>query len=301
MSWSFPQDWITPSMFESVTGWNLRSWTTWIIITIVIIIIFWIIWGGGNHEFIGFKPLLPGIKPSQVMDKDTMIILGVNDPPQTKASSQDRYQEEGEFMDLSHLAPGAGSLTPLHETGPVSIRSISGRNIRENISYQDRNGDRDISIYLPSPDRPMTGQTPRFSDLDIGTAEERRTNSESKGERICREFLEKYYQTKFPRTRPHFLVNPMSGRNLELDGYNSEFNLAFEYNGYQHYMYPNNFHKNEEEFYQQLRRDEYKHRTCELAGVYLIIIPYTIPHEHIPKYIKQRLPHMVDLLPSGDR
>ena len=50
---------------------------------------------------------------------------------------------------------------------------------------------------------------------------------------------------------------------LELDGYNHKLRLAFEYNGYQHYDYPNVFHKTREEFYKQRERDRLKAELCK--------------------------------------
>jgi hypothetical protein len=146
-----------------------------------------------------------------------------------------------------------------------------------------------VNLNIQRPLPPNT--TPRFQDLDLGTFKERRSRSESRGERICRAFLEQYYGKPFKSTRPDFLQNPLTGRNLELDGYNPEMAMAFEYNGIQHYQYPNVFHKSEEEFEQQLRRDNFKREACDLSGIYLINIPYTVPHTQIPDYIKARLPH----------
>jgi hypothetical protein len=53
--------------------------------------------------------------------------------------------------------------------------------------------------------------------------------SSFKTEKLCRKYLEKETGCKFPKTRPICL------RKLELDGYCKELNLAFEYNGIQHY------------------------------------------------------------------
>ncbi len=309
MSW---YDWVpqSPSTYVSFFH-NFTSWITWIIIAIIIIIIFWIVWGGKNQNFVGYKPLIPGTKPSDVMDQDTMTILGIVDPitPRIDSQSASPDQElssddEEIFIDLSQLTP---EIIPFHvnsskSSGIVASRNpsvqgshhlvgmVSSRQIRENKMNQD------VNIYISSPNRPSVGKTPRFEDLDLGTSQERKTAAESRGERICREFLEKYYRKEFSRIRPDFLANPVSGRNLELDGYNSELNIGFEYNGYQHYTYPNRFHRTEEEFSQQIRRDGYKQKACQLAGVYLIIIPYTVPHAHIPQFIKRRLPENVHLL-----
>src|SRR6056297_1974570 len=48
------------------------------------------------------------------------------------------------------------------------------------------------------------------------------TKGRSKGEKICRYFLEEIYQKPFPSTYPAFLRNPKTGVPLELDGYNEE-------------------------------------------------------------------------------
>ena len=311
MTW---YDWAptSPSTYVSFFH-NFTSWVTWIIIAIVIIVIFWIIWAGQNPNFIGYKPLIPGTKPSDVMDQDTMTILGIEDPitprivPNISLNQDSSPDDEEIFIDLSQLTPEVNSkkhfvdnsLSSSNESSVVGehpyggfLPMVSSRQIRENRMNSD------VRIYIPSPNKPTAGKTPRFKDLDLGTAQERKTAAESRGEKVCREFLEKYYQKKFPRIRPDFLVNPVSGRNLELDGYNSELNMGFEYNGYQHYTYPNRFHRTEEEFSQQIRRDGYKQEACRLAGVYLIIIPYTVPHAHIPQFINSRLPHKVHLLSS---
>lgn len=113
---------------------------------------------------------------------------------------------------------------------------------------------------------------------------------ETPGEIICRQVLEKFYQQPFPRARPDFLKNPETGYNLELDGYNENLGIAFEYNGIQHYTYPNRYNKNETEFIQQLRRDQFKKEVCDKMGIYLIIIPYHVAHNQIENYIFERLP-----------
>lgn len=62
----------------------------------------------------------------------------------------------------------------------------------------------------------------------------------------------------------------------EFDGYNEEHKIAFEYHGYQHYVYPNRFHKTEEIFKAACQRDLQKIQYCIENGIKLITIPYTI-------------------------
>jgi hypothetical protein len=112
----------------------------------------------------------------------------------------------------------------------------------------------------------------------------------SRGETICCNVMQNIYNKPFKTCRPNWLKNPETGHNLELDCYNEELKIAVEYNGSQHYKFPNSFHSSKEKFIQQVRRDKYKAKMCEKIGVYLISVPYTVPHENIEEYIKKRLP-----------
>lgn len=92
--------------------------------------------------------------------------------------------------------------------------------------------------------------------------------SRSKTERLCREMFQSFLGYLFPNTRPSFL------NGLELDGYSEELNLAFEYNGIQHYEYAPFFHQNGyEDFEKQKSRDREKQERCKEHGVKLVVIP----------------------------
>ena len=116
----------------------------------------------------------------------------------------------------------------------------------------------------------------------------------SKGETVCCQTLERHYKVPFRTERPSFLRNPATGRNLELDCYNSTMKVAVEYNGIQHYVFPNRFHKTESEFRDQVARDILKHNLCDEAGVFLITVPYKVHERDIPAYIYSRLPENVE-------
>lgn len=121
----------------------------------------------------------------------------------------------------------------------------------------------------------------------------KKMSGESRGEAISRQVLEKIYGKPFPKARPEFLKNPVSGFNLELDGFNEDISIAFEYNGVQHTCFPNKYHNCEEEFIKQVQRDKWKYEMCNKAGVYLITIPHTIPENRIYDYIVERLPENI--------
>lgn len=126
------------------------------------------------------------------------------------------------------------------------------------------------------------------------------TNRRWKGEQLTCQTLEKIYAKPFVSARPSFLKNPETGRNLELDCYNEELKIGAEYQGVQHYVYPNPFHKNEEEFEKQRKRDDLKYDLCEREGVYLITIPYTVPQDKIPEVVWRMTPEVVSKLGYPD-
>jgi hypothetical protein len=112
----------------------------------------------------------------------------------------------------------------------------------------------------------------------------------SKGEKICCDTMERIYGIPFVSVRPDWLKNPETGCKLELDCYNEEFKLAVEYNGEQHYNWPNFTNQSSEEFFNQIRRDKFKMKMCDKNGVYLIVVPFTVKHKDIPSYLISNLP-----------
>lgn len=111
-------------------------------------------------------------------------------------------------------------------------------------------------------------------------------------EELCRGVFEGIYGVPFPKARPKFLANPLTNykSNLELDGYNEDLNLAFEYNGEGHYN-PNFYsNKTAEDFQGILMRDKIKRELCNKHGVWLVTIPYTVKPKDIRRYILDNLP-----------
>lgn len=124
-----------------------------------------------------------------------------------------------------------------------------------------------------------------FSDIKYGK-KWCPTCAKGRSERLSREMMEEFMGLPFPSARPAFL----SG--LELDGYNEALQLAFEYQGIQHYEYHPHFHRSHKEFYAQQERDQRKYKTCKEEGITLILIPYKFSYQNEPElrqYIYEQL------------
>lgn len=142
-----------------------------------------------------------------------------------------------------------------------------------------------ISIITEKPKN-----TTQKKNLDVLQSTNRPSFLTSKGQKICCQVMEEIYNEPFSCSRPSWLKNPETGGILEIDCYNEKLKIGVEYNGIQHYVYPNIYHKSLIEFKNQVRRDQYKIKKCKEQGVYLISVPYNVPHEKIKSFIMDRLP-----------
>jgi hypothetical protein len=108
---------------------------------------------------------------------------------------------------------------------------------------------------------------------------------EPKHEDTCRRYFEWLTGAEFPTARPGWLGT------LELDGFNEELNLAFEYQGRQHYEVIPRWHGEGEVGEASLRaqkeRDARKARLCRARGVDLVAIPYWVKNKE--RFIRMAL------------
>ena len=72
---------------------------------------------------------------------------------------------------------------------------------------------------------------------------------------------------------------------MELDGYNEELSIGFEYQGLQHYEFIEFFYNSEKKFKQRQKDDELKRKLCKRNKVHLIEIPYFIPKNELQQYL----------------
>lgn len=107
-----------------------------------------------------------------------------------------------------------------------------------------------------------------------------------KKENICRYILEKMLNCEFKKIRPKWLKNPKTNRLLELDGYNENLKIGFEYDGEFHYSKNKSKKYTNSRLNSQKERDGIKDKLCEQNNIKLIRIPYFIKKNNIQEYIQ---------------
>ncbi len=118
------------------------------------------------------------------------------------------------------------------------------------------------------------------------------TCTEGESERICRGYFERIFNSPFPKVKPDWLINPETNNRLELDGYNENIKIAFEFNGPQHYMYYPKFHRLFDDFKKRQELDYLKEITCKEKGVTLISVPHTLDYDEFQNFIKNEYKKM---------
>jgi len=116
---------------------------------------------------------------------------------------------------------------------------------------------------------------------------------EGKGETKCREVFEDIFGVEFPKAERGYLewlINDR-GHSMHLDGYNEDLNLAFEYQGLQHWV-KRTRDETDEHFNNRVRDDKTKVKLCKKYGVMLIVVDYTIKFEDMKDYIVKKYEEM---------
>jgi hypothetical protein len=103
------------------------------------------------------------------------------------------------------------------------------------------------------------------------------------GERFCRVMFERIFDAPFAKARPKWLLNER-GKRMELDGFNKQLSLAFEFQGPQHYSDIAHFHQ-KGSLERRARDDAAKRVLCKAHEVALIEVPHTIKYEDVQEFI----------------
>ena len=257
-----------------------KDWRLNLCIFIVIFIILWVLIGRRNDcQFVGLRPLSEKQQEndeslfhqisfsSECSDDESIIIenphslndlIGVTLMPDqpTEEKKEESVPAQSEFSPVqSEFSPAQEESVPDQEESAQNIE-IRHHTIEEYINRANPQ----VIEHLPYPINEPNKKCRRW-----------------KGEEYCCMALENIVGHKVQRNiRPEFLKNPETCRNLELDCFDPETNIAIEYNGIQHYEYPNIFHQSEKIFQDQVYRDTIKNELCQKNGITLITVPYTV-------------------------
>jgi hypothetical protein len=278
-----------------------RQYGPYLCIGIVLAILFvlWAFWGGQNYDFVGLAPLAPntcGSYTGSVYEWGNITpatgynpIQGQTCVPPDAACLQDGTSSQF-IIDNTPQIPVEYRVPEPRETTPAIIDpnpKILTQAINQNQQLQ--------SQQLQSQQLQQNRQPQQNQQNQQSAPIPRRVGGRfiSRGERICCQTMERIYGIPFVTVRPAWLVNPETGARLELDCYNDELKIAVEYNGEQHYKWPNFINQTYEQFINQVRRDSFKMDLCDRNNVYLIVVPYNVPHDMIPSFIMSHLPETI--------
>lgn len=118
-------------------------------------------------------------------------------------------------------------------------------------------------------------------------------------EKVCRQVLEHLLKAAFPKKRPDWL-RTSKGRKAELDGFNEDLRLAFEYHGQQHYTHVPFFHTGDKSLAQRVKDDRLKRDACDAHNITLLEINIDMPLEdlqaHLVDQIATRRPELTPSL-----
>lgn len=118
---------------------------------------------------------------------------------------------------------------------------------------------------------------------------------DSKPEIAVYRSLEKIFPShKFDKASPSFLRCSRTGNLLEYDFYCDSLKIAVDYNGIHHYVHNseegNWTGQSRQQFIYQFLRDQDKYDLSLKHGVFYLVVPYTVPIDHIENFIRSKLP-----------
>lgn len=268
----------------------------YICIAVVLFVLFvlWAFWGGKSYEFVGLAPLDPdtcGSYTGSVYNWGNITPAINNNVPvdvaclqETTTASNDQTQEEVQEPMIDNTPK-----LPIQYQQDINM-AISNAPEYTCINEESVNlatPEQQPTILDAMPPHPVRTLPQPFRR---GYKNGKRGRFVSRGERLCCQTMERIYEAPFETIRPDWLINPETGEKLELDCYNEELQIAVEYNGEQHYTWPNFTNQTYQQFINQVRRDQLKIELCDRNGVYLIVVPYNVSHDKIPEFIISHLP-----------
>ncbi len=108
----------------------------------------------------------------------------------------------------------------------------------------------------------------------------------SKAEDYVRHQLQLITGKSFPTVNPAWLK--YNNKTMELDGYNRQLSMGFEFQGPMHTIFDPRIEKYSD-YKERIFKDQLKKKICEDKGTHLIVIDFRIPQGYINDYLRSRV------------
>lgn len=247
---------------------------------LLIILVSWFFSGGDIQEYIGMKPLHPGVK---VEETDELKRL------------EKMLENEREFIDKN-----ADYFNREKNENKERRRERNAEKRREERWKRENLYQRPVyEDIINEKRRPHKERANNVDGLHINTEEPKPKKEitvipwgaadKSRGERLCAQILSNLLGLEFLTVRIPEIKNPETGQPLEIDCYNVETKIGLEYQGPQHYHHPNWTGNSFDDFRKQIARDEFKRTRCHELGIRLIEVPYNVKEIELQDYILDKL------------
>jgi hypothetical protein len=125
--------------------------------------------------------------------------------------------------------------------------------------------------------------------------------SAGKTERFCRFCFTELFSVDFPKKKNLDWLRNSRGNKMELDGYNEELQVAFEYQGKQHTAFVKKFQRDLTDLLQRKEDDLQKARLCAEHGIRLIVVPESLTTYEFEDFIKSRCKELDIAVPKGTK
>jgi len=112
--------------------------------------------------------------------------------------------------------------------------------------------------------------------------------NQSFSEKYFRFVIEKLFNYSFKTIYPKWLRNK-KGYRLQIDGYNKELKLGFEYQGRQHFIYVEFFHRTKENFEYIKSNDCIKKKILKNRNIFMLYPTYLLKKENYKSYVLSKI------------
>jgi len=254
------------------------DWKVCIGVCLIVIFVSYLFTGGGVQRYIGMKPFEPGEDTAKYQEEINLVnkIHGTETNQKDDFVKRDfrYYQEERERKREQERRRREEK----KRDEEWKQKHFKRRDYEDEYDKQRPKKNEPIKVNMMEKKEKKAKPVVQWGKPD-----------KSEGEKQCAQIMANLTDKSFSTIRSPNLINPETGQMLEIDVYNDELKLGLEYNGPQHYEFPNWTNCSYDDFRKQIARDEFKRRRCQEEGIKLIEVPYTVKEPELYDYILDKM------------